>query len=98
MLPKNYFYENKLKLKIKNIRNKKSKFIIKVANIPFEILEPYFNNIEEIDLSYTIFKSQSQLYIEENNSISSITKIKINSLGFENILYIPIKSLYSLKS
>jgi hypothetical protein len=98
LYPKYNFYVNKLKLKIKNIRNKKSKFIIKVVNIPLEILEPYFNNIEEIDLSYTIVKNQSQLYIEENNAISSITKIRINSLGFENILYIPIKSFSSLKS
>ena len=98
LYPKYNFYVNKLKLKIKNIRNKKSKFIIKVVNIPLEILEPYFNNIEEINLSYTIVKNQSQLYIEENNAISSITKIRINSLGLENILYIPIKSFSSLKS
>ena len=85
-------------LKIKNIRNKKSKFIIKGKNIPFEIFEQYFYDIEEIDLSYTYAKNQSQLFIEENNSISSITKIRINSSGLENILYIPIKSFSSLKS
>ena len=85
-------------LKIKNIRNKKSKFIIKGKNIPFEIFEQYFYDIEEIDLSYTYAKNQSQLFIEENNSISSITKIRINSSGLKDILYIPIKSFSSLKS
>ena len=93
-----YDFEKIKELKIKNIRNKKSKFIIKGKNIPFEIFEQYFYDIEEIDLSYTYAKNQSQLFIEENNSISSITKIRINSSGLEDILYIPIKSFSSLKS
>ena len=93
-----YDFEKIKELKIKNIRNKKSKFIIKGKNIPFEIFEQYFYDIEEIDLSYTYAKNQSKLFIEENNSISSITKIRINSSGLEDILYIPIKSFSSLKS
>ena len=90
-----WFWEER---RIKNIRNKKSKFIIQGKNIPFEIFEQYFYDIEEIDLSYTYAKNQSKLFIEENNSISSITKIRINSSGLEDILYIPIKSFSSLKS
>ena len=90
-----YIYE-KSKCCIKKINNKRSKYIIKGNVIPYNIFEPYLDKIEEIDLSFKYCEGNvCNLYIEENSSISAITKIRIKR-GNNNILYIPIKSFSSL--
>jgi len=88
----------------KKIPNRKSKFIFKqyyieYYNIEYDMIEPYLDKIEELDLSqivyYTYDKSNCNLAIEEDSSKSSITKIRIKSFSDKN-LYIPIKSFTSL--
>ena len=81
---------------IKNIPNKKSKYIIKGYHIPFYIFSSYLDKIEEIYLSgYNDRWRKCSLFIEENNLISSLTKIRIN-FSEDKILNIPIKSFSSL--
>ena len=81
----------------KKIPNRKSKYIFR-GYIPYDIIESFLDKIEEINLSQNFcyfYNKTCNLAIEEKSSISSITKIKINSVGDKN-LYIPIKSFNSL--
>ena len=90
-------YEIKSELLIKNLHNKKTKYIIKGKNIEINMIEPYFDKIEEIDLFLNNNKiNHGFLYLEENDSISSLTKLRIKSYNFDNILFIPLKSFSSL--
>ena len=92
-------------LLIKNIKNKKGKFMIKGKNVKTSLFEPYFNKIEEIELlqshesSLSLYKSVKKvLSIEEDNSLSDITKLNLKFVNSCNKLeYIPIKSFSSLK-
>jgi hypothetical protein len=90
-----FCYDEKSRCIIKKIKNKKSKYKIKGNIIPYNIFESHLEKIEEIDLSFNNLKKKCSLYIEENSSISAITKIRIK-YGDDNILYIPIKSFSSL--
>lgn len=86
-------YIEYFKLLIKSLPNKK--FILKGENMPIDIYQNYFKEIEKIDL-YTIYRRKKcYLYIEENNSISSLKKIIINK-SIDDTLYLPIKSFSSL--
>ena len=81
---------------IKNILNKKSKYIIKGYHIPFYVFSSFLDKIEEINLSgYDDRRWECPLSIEENNLISSLTKIRIN-VTEDKSLNIPIKSFSSL--
>ena len=92
-------------LLIKNIKNKKGKFMIKGKNVKTSLFEPYFNKIEEIELLQSYESSLSLLpsvkkvlLIEEVNSLSDITKLNLKFVNSCNKLeYIPIKSFSSLK-
>ena len=88
------------KLKFQKSKNKKSKFYVKGINIDNNMFDSYYSKIEEIDLTFINMKSNTSLYLEENNSISSISKLKIKSDGYNygDFLYIPIKSFSSLNS
>ncbi len=92
-----YKYNGNIRLSIKNLPN--GKIIIKGDDIPVDIYQDYLKEIEKIDLyfSYRKVGGKSCLYIEENNSISSLKKIRINNCINET-LYLPIKSFSSLNS
>ena len=97
----NYFPNNYYEiLKISKIPNK-TKFAIvgqKFQTEYIESIESFFHNTEEIDLSFDnndFGCSIPNLNIEENNSISSITRIRINT-NSKNIIYILTKSYNSL--
>ena len=89
-------YFEKLCFSIKNIPKKKSKFIIKGSEIVLNLIQSHFDQFEEIDLSLVSYK-KCNLYIEENSSISSLTKIRIK-YGSDDSLIIPIKSFASLNT
>lgn len=83
---------------IKIIQNKNKKFTFIVKNMPIEIFESYFNQIEEIEIYWTPSCTRPNiynLYIEENNLLSTITKIRIDCQYHDN-LYIPFKSYKTL--
>ena len=86
----------KSELLIQKMPNKNSKYVIKGKNICIDIIESHFDKIEEIHLSFSNKKNQCSLYIEENSSISAITKIRIKYYDYIGFFYIPIKSLSSL--
>ena len=79
--------------------------MIKGKNVKTSLFEPYFNKIEEIELlqsyesSLSLYKSVKKvLSIEEDNSLSDITKLNLKFVNSCNKLeYIPIKSFSSLK-
>ena len=80
---------------IKKINYKKSKYKIKIKDIPYSFFESHLYKIEEIDLLLNSKKNKCNLFIEENNEISAITKIRIK-YGDDQTIYIPIKSFSSL--
>jgi hypothetical protein len=87
-----------------NNKNKTAKIMILDINVDISVLEPLFNNIEEFELLISYSKENNYynknnniiLSIDENNSISEITKLKIKYVGLLNLIYIPIKSISSL--
>ena len=104
-----YKYTNESKilselLVIMDIKNKRGKIMIKDTMIDISLLEPMFNNIEEIELliscpkhSFSTVNNNIVLLIDENNSMSKITKLKVNiQESYFNSMYIPIKSFSSL--
>ena len=97
-LYKNDYYKNcsgKFRLSIKNLPN--GKIILKGNDIPIDIYQDYFQEIEKIELSLRYWIKKCYLYIEENSSISSLKKICINK-GINDTLYLPIKSFSSFNS
>jgi hypothetical protein len=79
------YYEKYLHFIIKKGKNKKPKFQIKIINNnnPFIIFETLFDKIENFDC---LASNNYSLYIEENNSISSLNYIKINDVkGFSEL-------------
>ena len=79
---------------IKNLPNKK--FSITGNDIPVDIFQNHFQEIEKIDLTFNGAK-KCYLYIEESNSISALKHIRIKN-GADDTLYIPIQSFSSLNS
>ena len=89
-----------------NNKNKTAKIMILDINVDISVLEPLFNNIEEFELLISYSKENNYynknnniiLFIDEKNSISKITKLKIKYVGslYSNLIYIPIKSFSSL--
>ena len=79
---------------IKNLPNKK--FSITGNDIPVDIFQNHFQEIEKIDLTFNGEK-KCYLYIEESNSISALKHIRIKN-GADDTLYIPIQSFSSLNS
>jgi hypothetical protein len=87
---KHYNFEINKNNKLQTIINNYSIFGL------YDKLNDYycFNNVQEININNK-WDDQAELKIEENESISSITKLKIVGKT-EDILYIPIKSYKSL--
>ena len=86
-----------------NNKNKNAKIMIWDINVDISVFEPLFNNIEEFELLISYSKdlyhnNNNILSIDENNSISKITKLKIKFVdsSYSNLIYIPIKSFSSL--
>ena len=86
---------------IKNNPNKNSKYIIKgdgrygrYDTLFINLIQLYIDKLEEMDLDFN-WRKEGVLYIEENSSVSALTKIRIK-YGFEDMLYLPIKSYSSL--
>ena len=70
-------YFEYFKCSIKKIQNRKSKYKFKAEHIIPDFIESYLDKIEEIEFSG--FRERKNFFaIEENNSISSITKMRIN--------------------
>jgi len=91
-------YSEHFKCYFKKIPNKKSKYIFKGFNIPFNSIASHLDKIEEIDLTGN-YDSILLLPNKEKNFISSLTKIRIKYYRNNNItLYLPIKSFSSLKA
>ena len=91
-------YSEHFKCYFKKIPNKKSKYIFKGINIPFNSIASHLDKIEEIDLTGN-YDSILLLPNKEKNFISSLTKIRIKYYRNNNItLYLPIKSFSSLKA
>ena len=91
-------YSEHFKCYFKKIPNKKSKYIFKGFNVPFNSIASHLDKIEEIDLTGN-YDSILLLPNKEKNFISSLTKIRIKYYRNNNItLYLPIKSFSSLKA
>ena len=85
------FYSNEYETCfIKKIRNKKFKFKYKGESFP-NFIESHLDKIEEIELSG--YNKKCKLIIEENNSISSITKIRISNAPFNTLTIQSFSSL-----